>query len=419
MATQRFFGNPHFLFYLRLLRRLHQLIRKGAGETEEGEALRERMDEVGEYLTQEEVDFVKGISIDFYTINTVPGIQANPPANLREVLSKHLAARDAQDYSKALGLLRKIEVYLEPALVAYFRGRIWSEAGEIEIAVDFFQRAKNLAPQNGNYAAIWLEALSGVNADEALTIAKDFLQQAENQPPPVILKAAEIVYTTTRKLPRDEEQAAIRELVPVFEDVVLRLEMSGEVEFSSSLLPSAIGLLGLCHGRLGEVEKAGEVFDKGLHFFPNDEVLLIARGIHRYEVAPENSRKDFQQAIRLGSRHPWPFFFLAHYYLLHSQYVECLEMAQAGLPLAQSDAIRSECLEWIAVCQANLGYPPEIVRQVFHAAHELAPANPRIAKNRQLFEESVSGIPPSQIAWEQPARETVQSLGQRELQPIA
>src|SRR5713226_5733941 len=55
MTTQRFFNNPHFLTYARLLRRLHQLIREGADEMEEGELLPEQMDEPADHLAPEEV----------------------------------------------------------------------------------------------------------------------------------------------------------------------------------------------------------------------------------------------------------------------------------------------------------------------------------------------------------------------------
>ena len=53
MTTKRFFGNPQFLTYARLLRKLHQLIREGTDETKEGESLRNLMDEPGEYLTHD------------------------------------------------------------------------------------------------------------------------------------------------------------------------------------------------------------------------------------------------------------------------------------------------------------------------------------------------------------------------------
>jgi tetratricopeptide (TPR) repeat protein len=117
------------------------------------------MDEPAENLTPEEVNCLNAVSADFYTLSGSPShVQPNPPPALRDDLRGALDARDAGDFAKALELLRKNEAFLDPAGVAYLRGSIWSEAGENEIAVDFFQRAKDLAPQNGNYASMWLDA---------------------------------------------------------------------------------------------------------------------------------------------------------------------------------------------------------------------------------------------------------------------
>jgi tetratricopeptide (TPR) repeat protein len=159
VTTRRFFGNPQFLTYARHLRKLHELIRTGADESEEGESLRDRMDEPAEYLTREEVDFLNGVSADFYTLSgPASPIRANPPAVLQDDLKGALDAQDAGDFAKALGLLRKNEAYLDPAYVAWLRGNVWSKAGESDIAEAFFQRAKNLTPQNESCAVGSLDA---------------------------------------------------------------------------------------------------------------------------------------------------------------------------------------------------------------------------------------------------------------------
>jgi len=161
MRSKQFFANPHFLNYARLLRELHQLIRAGTDETEQGEALRERMDQPAEHLSPEEVDCLNAISADFYTL-AGPAPQTLPaPAYVRDRLKEVLDAREGQDFGKALELLRKNEQYIDPAAAASFRGSIWSKAGENEIALDFFQRANELAPGNGHCASMGLDAALG------------------------------------------------------------------------------------------------------------------------------------------------------------------------------------------------------------------------------------------------------------------
>jgi tetratricopeptide (TPR) repeat protein len=149
MINQRFFDNPYFLAYARLLHQLHVLIREGADETPEAELLREQMDEPAKYLAQEEIDCLNAISADFYTLSGQPWqVQPSPPM-AREELKEALEARDRRDYVKALDLLRKNQVFRETASVSYMRARIWSGAGEYDIALDFFRRAKELTPRRG------------------------------------------------------------------------------------------------------------------------------------------------------------------------------------------------------------------------------------------------------------------------------
>jgi vacuolar-type H+-ATPase subunit E/Vma4 len=64
--SERFFRNPSFLDYVRLLYQLHRAIKEGWDETAEGEALRERMDELGRGLSREEITSLNGISANFY-----------------------------------------------------------------------------------------------------------------------------------------------------------------------------------------------------------------------------------------------------------------------------------------------------------------------------------------------------------------
>ena len=144
MTAQRFFDNPNFLAYVRLLRQLHRLIRDGVDETAEGEELRERMDEPTRDLSQEEIDCLNGISADFYTLSDPPWQVQPSPLSVQQEWKEMQKARDTRDFVWALDLLRKNQAYHDAVTVTYERGNIWSGAGENEIAVEFFQRAKEL-----------------------------------------------------------------------------------------------------------------------------------------------------------------------------------------------------------------------------------------------------------------------------------
>jgi hypothetical protein len=72
MSTGRFFENPDFVTYVRLLRDLHAAIRAGTGESEEGERIRDQMDDPGSRLSPEEIARVQEISSEFYSLADLP-----------------------------------------------------------------------------------------------------------------------------------------------------------------------------------------------------------------------------------------------------------------------------------------------------------------------------------------------------------
>src|SRR5262249_53450266 len=72
MDHRRFFDNPDFLAYIRLLRDLHGAIREGNDESEEGERIRDQMDGPGSRLSADEVAGAQGISADFYSLTDPP-----------------------------------------------------------------------------------------------------------------------------------------------------------------------------------------------------------------------------------------------------------------------------------------------------------------------------------------------------------
>jgi hypothetical protein len=66
MNSNRYFDNPNFRTYIELLGQLHTLIRDNRDESREGDELRDRMDQPGSMLSDEEIAEAKVISADFY-----------------------------------------------------------------------------------------------------------------------------------------------------------------------------------------------------------------------------------------------------------------------------------------------------------------------------------------------------------------
>jgi hypothetical protein len=161
MSHGTFFANPDFLQYVRHLSQLHQLIREGADESPEGEALRDRLDGPGSRLSTDEVASVNGISADFYSLVAPPtGPTAPQTDEVRADLRSALEARDRGDFGRALELLRRRAPSVNPAVLSYVRGTIWGEAGEDQIAVQFFRRAAQLGLSHIDYSYEELHELS-------------------------------------------------------------------------------------------------------------------------------------------------------------------------------------------------------------------------------------------------------------------
>jgi tetratricopeptide (TPR) repeat protein len=250
--SERFFRNPSFLDYVRLLYELHRAIKEGWDETAEGEALRERMDEPGRGLSREEITSLNGISADFYSLTEMPVPDSQEvPAEAMADLRSALEARKSSDFNRSLELLRKHAECSPPASLAYLRGRIWLDAGEFAIATEFLQRASELDPGNPNFRYIALQSLSKSDPDRAAGLARAILSDPGRNSLELVLKAADILAHQAQTLPSEQTRRELQSLIPTLQDSILRLETSGEAEVHPDQLGKAFGLIQDCQRQIG------------------------------------------------------------------------------------------------------------------------------------------------------------------------
>jgi hypothetical protein len=146
MNPRCFFANPDFNEYVRLLGRLHRLIRQQRDESDEGEAMRDAMDGPGDALSEDEVRAAREISADLYTINGNHGPVPSRPAPPPDVPKGVLEAITRHDALHALTLLREHADEIPAPTLANLRGEAFAAAGLSEIAADFFEHAKRMTP---------------------------------------------------------------------------------------------------------------------------------------------------------------------------------------------------------------------------------------------------------------------------------
>jgi tetratricopeptide (TPR) repeat protein len=377
--------SPNYRAYVRGVRELHQLSVAGKEDSPEADAIRDATDGPWEALSEVERERVGNLSEDLYSlVEPPPAAQPmNPQAQAK--LNEAFEARERGEWDRALELLRRLTPFLAPDVISFFRGRIWLDAGDPETAVLFLEYASRLQPDDGNYLAIFLYALEKVNPTAAQERARQILQDPEKTSPVAVVRAADIVFHASRSLPEAEAAQQVRQLISVFDRALSRIEAGAEAGVDRWHYGIAVLLLGFCHELLGNTQAAVDSLTRGLQEDPYNAGLLGTRGILLYGASPR-AVSDLELAIRNGSTKIWPFYFLAHHYLLTGRFEECRKLCERALDMTGSPAVMSEVSEWMAIAEAELGFPAEMVRASFDKAIRLDPSNERAKRNLAAFE---------------------------------
>jgi tetratricopeptide (TPR) repeat protein len=376
--------NPNYVAMVRGTRELHQLLAAGKDDSPEADTIREATDGPWEALSEVERNRVRNLSEDLYSlVEPPPNPQPmNPQAQAK--LTQAFEAKQRGEWDRALDLLRRWRAYIDPALVSYLRGSIWLEAGDPATAALFYEHAFNSQRDNENYLAMFLYALNIADPAAARKHAAEILQEPEKYSPVVVARAADIHFMAARTASETEAQRVFAFLEPILKNTVSRFEQQDPSKIDHSSYVMTLGLLGFDYEFLGKWQTALEFYSRGLQLDPYHEALLVARGILLYGTSPR-AITDLEMAISTGSHLIWPYFFLAHHHLLNGRFEECRKLCERALSMDGSAAVMSEVSEWMAIAQAELGFPAEIVRSSFENAIRLDPSNERAKRNLEAF----------------------------------
>jgi len=402
-------GNSNYRQVLRGYLRLHQLTVERRDESVEADAVRDALDLPWHALTVAEKERVQGLSADLFEISEPTGGVAqgtNPQA--QKNLTEALEAKQRGEWERTLELLRRWGKHIAPALVSYLRGGIWVKAGYPEIGVVFYEHAAKLDPDNANYAGLVLNALESYDLRRALEMSNRILETRETQQPSLVVLAAGVAFGAIREIVEPDAIVALRALIPILEDALPGVL----VDEMRSVYLMALMLLALSHEHLGETGAAFDYYSMGLRIEPSHDALLTGRGILTYGKSPQ-SPSDLEQAVKLGSPLVWPYFFLAHHYIANNRYEDCRRMCEKGLAMTASLAVHSQLSEWLAIAEAELGFPSGRVRAAFEQALRLDPSNDTARRNLDTFERA-SPRPTVPKTWEKRSESNVRVFGQAE-----
>ncbi len=419
MVVNARISSPTFERVAKGLVALHRLIKDGRDESPEAEAFRDELDVPLKALNPTERLRAQWLSEDLYSASEPPPATEpkalNPQAQRQ--LNEAFEARQSREWDRALALLRRWKEYIAPGLLSYLRGSIWLDLGHPDVAAVFYCHASECDPTNANYQAIYMHVLAQSSPDAAGKLANQVLADGERYAPVVVARAAEIRFQQTRNSSDPESARLHRKLIPILERNLARIETGADGADGTSGLPGCamtIAVLGFCQELLGNTRAAVDFYTRGLQMNPNDDGLLVARGVLLYGTDPR-SIIDFEQAVERGTSLIWPYLFLAHHHLITSRYEQCRVMCEAGLRKQGSNMSKSQLEEWRAIAQAELGFPPELVRVAFEAALRLDPSNDLAKRNRAAFEAFLQ-VPhtESSAAWEQRTVAAIRQLGAAE-----
>jgi len=367
------------------------------------------MDDPGERLSAAEVQEVKGISADFYTLTAATASDPPRPADreARAEIRSAVEARDRGDLHAALALLRKHAASIPPGALAYMRGTIWKGAGLVAVALRFYRRAVELEPGNDEYRYLEFECLEKADPDAARRRASDVLADPGERSVLARSKAVDVLLQAADELPDDEARPERERLGRVLDDLVISMQISAVDRSNPSLLANALVQAGVNQERLGDVDAARAYLDRGLARFPTNDGLLAARGALLYGRDTEGALRDFDRAIQGNTRLVSPYLYMAHHALRTQRFGDCLGWCQRGLQQRGSPIVNATLLEWTAISQASLGFPDAAVRANFEAAIQSDSDNERIRNNYRLFD-STRPVRPSE--WDVESEEGVRRL---------
>jgi tetratricopeptide (TPR) repeat protein len=417
------FGSPSFKLVAKGLVALHRLIKEGKDDSPEAESVRDALDAPLKALNRAEKERAQWLSEDLYSVSEPPAAatqkEMNPQAQQQFI--EAFEAQKREEWDRALALLRRCREYIAPASLSYLRGSIWMETGNADVAAMFYSHASESDPANADYRAVYMHALAKSDPDAAEKLAREVLDNDAKYDPMVVARAAGIVrFNEAKRAPVAESVELCRRLISILERNVVRIEKDEDAERSALAYETTIGELGFCHEFLGNLGAAVNFYTRGLEVDANNDGLLVARGILLYGTSPR-AITDFEHAVELGSPVVWPYFFLAHHYLITSRFERCRAMCETGFGMRGSNTAKSQLEQWRAIAQAELGFPAELVRLAFEAALRLDPSNELARRNQDAFEAFLAMPQASRsLKWEEESEATVKRLGLAERRyPVA
>ena len=288
-----FRSNPHYVRFVDLLLRLHLLMKQGQEESVEANDIRESMDAPWDGLSPLEIDRVRGLSADLYTLEPESPIR-HPESGgiLDEAVRQELGGLlEECNWTAILRCLRDKSNAISADLAAYLRGRCWVELGDLDAGILFLTYA---AEMQHNFApSLIVPVLQSGDVQRAANLARELVTSKSRlsvYPSFVLANACCLL------VDRDTSHADswYQRAVDVFEfafKTAADLQARGD---SIQLLPGNFVALALCYDAIHETEKARDAIDKALKLdSENPQAMMLHAWVNRQTT----SNREFQKGM--------------------------------------------------------------------------------------------------------------------------
>jgi len=379
---------PPAFVYARLLIDLHRLIGEGKGDSEEAEAIADRMDAPWYAMTGREQARMRGLAVDLHAMRDGGPKRLDMSTDLiaawRGALKEALTRAGAGDVDAFLNCLRKpIPSALPPQFTPFLQAGCWEKLGDVETALVFMQEAERLDPDQAISVMLLLQKLG--RQDELPQYANRVIENSAS-PPLELYLAAVALLVPTRSMSDAEAAPILRRAVAVLKRALSAyLALSpAEREASPDADVAIAQALGLGLERLGELRSAIEIYSEAITKHPRIGDLFMARGLALHEVEQQAALQDLSMAARWGVAAIWPYLLLARHAIQNGAPAEALRLARVAENQPGPPAARAEVYEILGMALADLRQPQDDVLMNFDQAIALDPMNDRIRENRHI-----------------------------------
>lgn len=375
-----------FREYADLEFRRHLLLLEGKEQEPGFDAIEDRMTGLWETLNASQRQSLKGMGSDLNWIRrrALPPNGRKPEETTTAERQDLLRTRKENDWHGFLHSLRECAPIIPPSNLAYLRGTAYDAIEFPDFASSFYEHAADLEPANASMGVIAMRAMEHIDPSKALRRAKKIVANSVRFPPAVVAFGTVIALRSEETEGHPIEKNRFTEIL---QDAIRRLQLEPPSDAGRAM---TYQLAASGFEILDDLPSALQCYEDGLKHSPDDEVLLIGKGLLLYGAQTARAIEAFGRVLRNeGSSLVWPYFFLAHHAMLLKNHDEALKLIKQALTRATSKPVRAELLEWQAICFSERGFPLEMVRAQFEKAMSQDASNGRIRKNSEAFEEAL------------------------------